>query len=221
MSRDSGFDRQIYREVEPRRHGHSPEHPDRIFLETFHRVADAADDSRFQVVESARVIDDRARRDVVEQRVDGEVAPECVLFGGAERIVAVKKSNMPGRLVDCSVDICMDVGCRQLFSRQLPPECRHLDRLRPKPHMREAKASSDDPAVSEQSLDLVWVRGRADVEVFRPAPQEEVPDAAAYEVGDEMFPVQPVKHTERVGVDLLAGDVVLLPWHDHRLAHQR
>jgi hypothetical protein len=51
--------------------------------------------------------------------------------------------------------------------------------------------------------------------------EKEVSDAAAYEVGDEMFSVEPVKHTERVGVDLLAGDGVLLPWHDHRLAHQR
>jgi hypothetical protein len=87
--------------------------------------------------------------------------------------------------------------------------------------MRETKAPADDPAVSEYSLDLVWMRGCADVEVFRAAAEEEVADAAAYQVGYEMLSVEPVEHTERIGVDLLAGDAVFLPWHDHRLAHQR
>ena len=95
--------------------------------------------------------------------------------------------------------------------RQLPPECRHLDRLLPEPHVRETEAPADDPAVSKQSFDLVGVRRRADIEVFRPAAEEEVADAAAYEVGDEMFSVEPIEHTEGVGVDLLAGDACAPP----------
>ena len=49
--------------------------------------------------------------------------------------------------------------------------------------MCEAKAPADDPAVSKQSLDLVGVRRRADVEVFRAAAEEKVTDAAAYDGG--------------------------------------
>ena len=50
--------------------------------------------------------------------------------------------------------------------------------------VREPEAPADDPAVPEQPLDLVRVRVGADVEVLRPAAEQQVADAAADEVGD-------------------------------------
>ena len=44
-----------------------------------------------QVLEAAGVVDDRERADVVEQRVDREVAAERILLRRAERVVAVEQ----------------------------------------------------------------------------------------------------------------------------------
>ena len=65
---------------------------------------------------------------------------------------------------------------------------------------------------------LTWygMRGRADVEVLRPAPEQQVADAAADEVGDVVVLMEPVEHLQRVGVDLAARDRVLGARHDDR-----
>ena len=49
-------------------------------------IADRPDDTGREVVETADVVDDRERRDVVRQRVDREVAAERIFFGRAERV---------------------------------------------------------------------------------------------------------------------------------------
>ena len=64
-------------------------------------IADAADEPVSQILQAAGVVDDRERADVVEQRVDREVAPERVLFGRAERVVAVDQAV--ARVVDSVV----------------------------------------------------------------------------------------------------------------------
>jgi hypothetical protein len=63
------------------------------------------------------------------------------------------------------------------------------------------------------------MRGCADVEVFGPAPEEQVADAAANQIGHVIVLVQPVQHLQRVGVDLLPRDLMFPTRHDHRLAH--
>src|SRR6185295_16283647 len=72
------IDWRIDAEVQPRCHRHGTEHANRIFLETLPRVADTADQAVAKIGEAARVVDDRKRSDVVEERVDGEVAPERI-----------------------------------------------------------------------------------------------------------------------------------------------
>ena len=113
------------------------------------------------------------------------------------------------------------VGDRQLFRRQLPPECGDFDGLLAEPHVCEPESPSDDPAVSKQSLDLIRVRGGADIEVLRSAPEKEITDAAADEVRDEAVLMEPIEHAEGVGVDLLAGKRVLPPRHYDRQTHRR
>src|SRR5262245_62058836 len=88
---DGDTNRRIDGEAEPRGERDRPEHADRVFLKPDERVADRAHDAGAQIVEAADVIDDRKRRDVVEQRVDGEIAAEGVFFRGPKRVVAMEE----------------------------------------------------------------------------------------------------------------------------------
>jgi hypothetical protein len=73
----------------------------------------------------------------------------------------------------------------------------------------EAETTADDPAVAEQLLDLVRVRGGADVEILGTAPEEQVANAAADEIGAMSVLVKAVKDLERVRVDVATGDRML------------
>jgi hypothetical protein len=70
--------------------------------------------------------------------------------------------------------------------------------------MRKPKTAADDPAVAKQPLDLIRVRGGADIKILRPTAEEEVAHAAADEVGDVVVLVEPVQHPQRFRIDLLA-----------------
>ena len=129
-----------------------------------------ADDAGAEVVEPADVVDDREGRDVVEERVDREVAAEGVLFRRAERVVVMNQAPVP-----CSADALAvratgtPVGHHLFAGGHLPPERGDLDHLRAELHVRQPEAPADDPAVSEELLHLVRMRGGADVEILRRA----------------------------------------------------
>ena len=63
------------------------------------------------------------------------------------------------------------------------------------------------------------MRGRPDVEIFRPPPEQEVANAATDEVGDIVVLMKPVQNSEGVWVDLGSRDGVLGARHDDRLGH--
>ena len=96
---------------------------------------------------------------------------------------------------------------------------RDFEGLGPELHVRQAKPPADNPAVPEQLLDLMRMGRRADVEVFRPAPEQEIPHAAADQVRDVVVLVEPVQHFQRVRVDVSAGNRVSGPGNDGRLHH--
>ena len=243
-------DRWIDRELEPRGKHDRAEHPHRVFAEAHVRIADAPDDACVQVVDAADVVDDREGRDVVEQRVDREVAAERVLFGRAERVVAVDQviairrvARPPRRCgwqrvrrrrwpdscsIRCPAHRRAVPRAARLFGHRLelrlahlPAERRHLDRLLPELDVRETEAAADDPAVAEEALDLVRVGRRADVEVLGAAAEQQVPDAAADEVGDVVELPQPVEDFEGVWIDVLARERVLRAWDDPGRDHCR
>src|SRR6185369_12867601 len=97
---------------------------------------------------------------------------------------------------------------------------RDLDRFGSELDVGQAETPADDPAVAEQFLDLVRVRRRSDVEVFGPATQQQIANAAANEVRDVVMLVKPVKNLERVGVDVAARDLVFGSGHNGRLRHR-
>ena len=68
--------------------------------------------------------------------------------------------------------------------------------------MREAEATTDDPAVPEEFLDLVGMRGRADVEVFRLAGQQQIANAASDEIRGITRLLKPVQDLQGIGVDI-------------------
>src|SRR5207253_2475263 len=111
--------------------------------------------TRAKVVEAADVIDDRKRCDVVDQGVDREVAPEGVLFGRPERVVVVNQVFAFGRTRIGRGDTVL----HDLFTRyDLSPERCDFDDLGAELDVRQPEASSDDPAVAEELLDLIWMR---------------------------------------------------------------
>src|SRR5262249_1394475 len=150
-------------------------HANRILAEAYLRIADAPDNPRLEIVKAADVVDNRECRDVVEQRVDREVAAERVLFRRSERVVVMEEVlAFGGRGMGKGPAVLRDF----LAGLDLPAERRHLDHLRPEAHVGQPEPPPDNPAVSEQLLDLIRVRGGADVEVFRTPAKQEIANAA-------------------------------------------
>src|SRR5262245_53828607 len=76
------------------------------------------------------------------------------------------------------------LGSGEFFRRDLAPECSDLDGLWAESHMCETETAANDPAVLEQTLDLVGMGGGADIEVLRPAPKQQIAHAAAHQIGN-------------------------------------
>ncbi len=70
--------------------------------------------------------------------------------------------------------------------------------------MGQTKSTTDNPAVSEDPLYFVRVRGGADVEILRRATEQQIAHTAPYQIGDVVELAQAVEDLERVGVDLAA-----------------
>jgi hypothetical protein len=235
----------VDRELEPRREDDRPQHADRILEKANLGIANRADDPGVEVLQPACVIDDRERPDIVEERIDREVAPERVFFGRAVGVVAVNEevfraaarpgsalgfervprlfihgehARLGGRVAR-DLERLLGFGC-QSRRIDLPAERRHLDRLRSELDVCKPEPAADDPAVAKQLLDLVGMRRRADVEVLRTPVQQQVTHAAADEICDVIVLVKPVENFERVRIDVAPRDRVLGSRHDGRLNHQ-
>ena len=104
----------------------------------------------------------------------------------------------------------------------LATERRDFDDLGSELDVGEAEAAADDPAVPKQLLDLIGMCGGPDVEILRPTSEEQIPHAAADEVGDVIPLSQPVQNLERVRITIGTRQGVLgagyHPWFGHRRA---
>ena len=142
-------------------------------------------------------------RDVVEQRVDREVAAEGVLLRRAVGVVAGDQ-ELAGLAA-----LLLGVG--------IAPEGRDLDDLAVvEVHVDQPEAPADDPRVAEQPADLVRLRVRADVEVLRLAAEHQVAHAPPDQVRHVAGVVQPVEDLEGVGGYVSSGDRMLGPGDDPR-----
>jgi hypothetical protein len=118
------------------------------------------------------------------------------------------------------------IGCRHavlhhfLAGLDLPTERRNLDDLGSEPDVREAKPSTDDPAIPEELFDLVGMGRRPDVEILRPPPEQQVADASADEIRNVIGLSQPIEYLQRIGIDVTSRDDMPFPRHDPRLHHR-
>ena len=188
-------------EVEARRELHRAHHAHGVLAEADHRVADRADDALLQVVHAPDPVDHRERLDVVEEPVHREVAPVGVRLRRAERVVLERTLR---RVLD---DLADRLG--------VLAERRRLDDLLAEADMSQAETPPHEEAVAERPLHLVRRRARADVEVLRVPPQQQVAHAAPHEVRGVAEPRKAVQHLQGIRVDVLPRDAMRRALVDH------
>jgi hypothetical protein len=193
------------REAQTRGELDRAEDPNRIFPEADDGIADRPHQAPAEVAQAVGMVDDRLGVDVIEERVDREVAPQRVLFRRAEDVVVPDE-----QVVRVVRGYGFALGLRELGAaiRQVArAKRRDLDDLPVlEVDVGEPEATPDDAAVGEQTLDLARRRARRDVEVFRVELEEEVADAAADEVGRIIESRKPFDDANGVGVQVLEGD---------------
>ena len=226
-------DRLVDLEVEARGEDDGAQHADRILEKARAGIADRSDQAALEILQAADVVDDREGRDVVEQRVDGEVAAERVLFGRAERVVAMDEPFVRAHLARgaCLRTAPAPRATRRARSaspappRALRPTCGASGGSSAGSTCRRNVATSivfgpnltcasrkRRPMIQQLRKSFLTWWGCADVPMsksFGRRPEQEVTDAAADEIRDVIVLVQPVQDLECVGIDVAARDRVL------------
>ena len=185
--------RRIGVDLEPQLHSKAnrPQHAHRVFPITHFRLPDEAHHAGFQVLHATRVVDHGEVGDVVVQRVDGEIAPQRILFQRAVDVVADDHA-----VLDHPVSAGIAVGVVQ------GPEGGDLDDLRAEVDVGQAEATADQAAVSEQLLDRFRPGIGGDIEILGLAAQREIAHTASHEVCLVAGALQPIEHLERIVADI-------------------
>jgi len=180
-----------------------------VFGKTLVRIANDPDHALFEVAAAMDVVDDGEVGNVVEERIDGEIAAQGIFFGCAEQVVAQDEA------VFCQKRVV--VFRRNLIGgRRGGAERGDFDDLVVKVDVGETEAPSDQAAVAEYFADFFGRGVGGDVKIFRVASDEQVAHAAAGEVSEVTGILEPVKDFKCRGADLLAADVVVGAGYDLR-----
>jgi hypothetical protein len=102
-----------------------------------------------EIFEPADIVNDREGLDVIEESVDREVASLCILFWRAEGII-----------------LCLVKAVCSLALLGLTPEGAGLYDLLAEDDVRQAEATANEEAVSEDFTDFIGTCIRADVKIF-------------------------------------------------------
>jgi len=185
-------DRLVDREAEAGGELDRAQQAHRIFAQALVGVADGLEHAPLDVREPADVIDDLVGDRVVEEAIDREVAALGVLEGGPEGVGADDEARV--------------VGGHLLIVGE-PTKRGDLEDLRADVYVCEAEAPPDDAAAAaEDALELLGASVGRDVEVLGAAPQQEVPHAAADEVGLEAVSLELLDDRHAVEVQELARE---------------
>ncbi|GEM_PF-20259 len=171
---------------------HRAHHADGILAHPQLGVADSADQSSPEIVNSAGKIDHMKILRAVEQRVDGEVAAKRVFLGRAESIVETNQRI---------VGIGDGLG--------LAAEGGDLDILAAEENVDQAKAPAYQARVAEQLADLLGMGRSGNVEILGLAREHQVAHAAADQVCLVSGAGEAIEDLEDVGVDIAARDGML------------
>src|SRR6185312_8744170 len=137
------------------------------------------------VFHPAAPVEDLAAVEIVEERVDREIAADRVFVSLAEDVVAPDE------------EVLFLFRLLRVLAKG-----RDLDHLAAaEEHVGEAEAAADDAAVAEERADVLGARARRDVEVFGPAAEQEIADAAAYEIGLKAVSLEAAYDLGGVGID--------------------
>src|SRR5450759_3538982 len=216
------LDGRIEREPQPLGKRHRTQHAHRVFAEPFVGIPDRADHALAEIAQPVYVVDNGKSCDIVEEGVDREVAAERVFLGRAEGVVAMDQqiARRRGRR-DALPGV---VGRRQRIVdrfgwRHVPAKRRDLDNLLSELHVHQPEATTDHKAVAKESLDLVRMRRGDDIEVFRPATEQQIAHASTDEVRDESRVLETVQHLQRVVVNVATRQGMFGARDDGRLHH--
>ncbi len=183
---------------------HRPQHPHRVLAVAPLRVVpNDAQPSGAQVFEAVGVVEDGEVGVVIVEGVDREVPPQGVLLDGPIGVVAHDQPVLYPA-----------VGLRNV--RVEAAEGRHLDDLGPKVDMGEAETPPDQTAVAKDPAHFLGLGIGGHVEVLGLAPEEEVADPAAHQMGLVPGLAQTIQDLQGVRADVGPGDVVLGPGNDPR-----
>src|SRR6185503_16593585 len=97
---------------------------------------------------------------------------------------------------------------------------RDLDRLVSELDVGQPEPAPDDPAVPEQALDLVRVGVRTDVEIFGMPAEEQVANAAAYEISNVAVLLKSMENPEGIRVNVPARDRMICARDNDRCCHE-
>ena len=148
-----------------------------------------------EILQPTDIINNRKVSNIVEERINGEVAPESILTRCAELILN-KKAVFPGIF-------------RQFIGVGVAPEGGDLnDQVATEPDMGEPKPAPDQETVAKQLLHLLWCRVGANIEVLRRPAQQQVTNTAADQVSLVAVAMQSIEDFKRTFVNLFAGDAV-------------
>ncbi len=179
---------------------HGAQHPHRVFAVAGLGIANKLQLALRQIFQPALEIVQGEILDAVVEGVDGEVAALGILFDGAVDVVTQQHAFIRlGRHMFAGIDLMV-----------VTPEGGHFDHVTTKDDVGQAEATANQAAVAEQCLDLLRRRIGGDVEILWRLPEQQIPDAAADQVGVIASLVQAIEHLECIFADLFARNRVLI-----------
>jgi len=154
------------------------DHPGGILLKSFIRITDGPYHPSFKISHSAHIVDQGKIRNAVKKAVDRDVPSQGILCRSTKAICPNNISFL--RL--------------NLFEFRATSKGGDLDNLSAfEEDMDQSKSATDDPAISEETVDLVGMGIGGDIEVSRDLPQEEITNASPHQVGQESMSVEAIE----------------------------
>ena len=138
------------------------DHPYRVLSKTEVGLANCSQVVFLDVGKASNIVDDGLCCRVVEEAVNGKIAPQRILFGSPPDVIS------------------KDQRVRFGISR---PKGRHFDCLLSKTDVGQAKAPSDQDAVAKEPFNLLGLSRGGDIEVFGFLVEKKVADAPADKIG--------------------------------------
>jgi hypothetical protein len=153
-------------------------HSNRILLESLIRIANGSNDVMLEVYHSTDIVDDGKICNIIEKSIDGDVPAQGVLFW-------CPKALFPDEF---------SFFCLYFFKFRSAPESGYFDDLTSlEEYMDQSEPTANDATIFKESIDLMGVRIRDDIEVFWNLSEEKIPNTSSDEISQKPVSVETVK----------------------------